>query len=95
MQFKTVGTIGAGPVAVAVASHAVRAGHLVRVSNSRGPDTLGDVVAAIGPGVSAVSFDEAVAADVVLLAVPFVRCPSSHPQSGLLHLLQTQTHSDL
>ncbi|WP_328603399.1 NAD(P)-binding domain-containing protein [Amycolatopsis sp. NBC_00345] len=76
MEFKTLGTIGAGPAAQAVATHAARAGHPVLVSNSRGPDTLGDVVATIGPGASAASFDDAVAADLVLLAVPFGAVPA-------------------
>lgn len=75
MQFKTIGTIGAGPAARAVAKHAVKAGHPVLVSNGRGPDTLGDALAAIGPGASAAAFDEAVAADIVLLAVPFIAVP--------------------
>jgi predicted dinucleotide-binding enzyme len=76
MKFKTIGTIGAGPAAQAVATHAARTGHPVLVSNSRGPDTLGDVVKTIGPGASAASFDDAVAADIVLLAVPFGAVPA-------------------
>jgi predicted dinucleotide-binding enzyme len=51
------------------------AGYPVLVSNSRGPETLGDVVAAIGPGAKAATFDEAAAADLVLLAVPFGTVP--------------------
>ncbi|KUM99407.1 NADP oxidoreductase [Streptomyces yokosukanensis] len=75
MQFKSIGTIGAGAPVQAVAAHAVRAGHPVLLSNSRGPDTLRDTVAAIGPGASAVEFEEAVTADLVLLAVPFKAVP--------------------
>jgi 8-hydroxy-5-deazaflavin:NADPH oxidoreductase len=76
VQFETIGTIGAGPVARAVAAHAARAGHRVLVSNSRGPDGLAETVDAIGPGASAASFEDAAAADVVLLAVPFVAVPA-------------------
>ena len=76
MEFKTIGTIGAGAPIQAVAAHAVQAGHQVLISNGRGPDTLHDTVAAIGPGASAVEFDEAVAADLVLLAVPFGAVPA-------------------
>ncbi|WP_344313719.1 NADPH-dependent F420 reductase [Fodinicola feengrottensis] len=72
----TIGTLGAGAVAQAVARHAARAGHPVRMSNSRGPETLGDLVAAIGPGVTAATFEEAVAADLILLAVPFGAVPA-------------------
>jgi len=43
------GTIGAGTVAQAIAGHLVAAGHRVVLSNSRGPATLGDVVARLGP----------------------------------------------
>ncbi|WP_331760195.1 NAD(P)-binding domain-containing protein (plasmid) [Streptomyces sp. NBC_01471] len=76
MLFQTIGTIGAGPVARAVARHAAEAGHPVRVSNNHGPDTLDDVIRTIGPGASAVSFDDAVATDIVLLAAPFVAVPA-------------------
>jgi hypothetical protein len=48
----------------------------VFMSNSRGPGTLGDIVAAVGPGVSAATFEEAVAADLILLAVPFGAVPA-------------------
>ncbi|MFD7288712.1 NADPH-dependent F420 reductase [Streptomyces sp. NPDC059863] len=75
MRFKSIGAIGAGPPVQAVAAHAVRAGHPVLLSNSRGPDTLRDTAAALGPGASAVEFEEAVAADLVLLAVPFGAVP--------------------
>ncbi|MCX0275595.1 NAD(P)-binding domain-containing protein [Nocardia zapadnayensis] len=63
------GTIGAGTVAQAVAGHLVRAGHKVTLSNSRGPDTLLDVVTRLGPLASAGTADEAAAADMVFLAV--------------------------
>ncbi|GAA0932648.1 NAD(P)-binding domain-containing protein [Pseudonocardia zijingensis] len=76
MEFTTIGTIGAGPAARAVAAHAARAGHPVLLSNSRGPDTLADAAAADGPGAAAATFDEAVAADLILLAVPFVAVPA-------------------
>jgi predicted dinucleotide-binding enzyme len=75
VEFRTIGTIGAGAPARAVAAHAARAGYPVLVSNSRGPGTLGDVVAAIGPSATAATFEEAVTADLVLLAVPFGAVP--------------------
>jgi predicted dinucleotide-binding enzyme len=89
VEFKTIGTIGAGAPARAVAAHAARAGYPVLVSNSRGPDTLGDVVAAIGPGATAATFEEAVTADLVLLGHPRVEAVervigSSFPEQ--LHL---------
>src|SRR3954447_10778508 len=63
------GTIGAGTVAQAIAGHLVAAGHKVTPSNSRGPDTLLDVVTRLGPLASAATVEEAAAADVVFLAV--------------------------
>ncbi|MFD4639475.1 NADPH-dependent F420 reductase [Lentzea sp. NPDC058436] len=65
------GTIGAGAVAQAIARHLVSAGHEVTLSNSRGPDTLLDVVAGLGPSARAGTVEEAAAADVVFLAVPW------------------------
>ncbi len=65
MQF---GTIGAGNVAQAVARHLLAAGHKVVLSNSRGPDTLGEVVAALGEGASSATREEAAASEIVLLA---------------------------
>ncbi|WP_329793426.1 NAD(P)-binding domain-containing protein [Lentzea sp. DG1S-22] len=63
------GTIGAGTVAQAIARHLVAAGHEVTLSNSRGPDTLLDVVTRLGPLASAGTTEEAAAADMVFLAV--------------------------
>ena len=65
------GMIGAGTLSRAIAGHVVKAGHDVIFSNSRGPETLGDVVAAFGPRASAGSVAEAGAADIVVLAVPW------------------------
>lgn len=76
MEFTTIGTIGAGAAARAVAAHAARAGHPVLLSNTRGPDTLAAAVDAVGPGATAATFEEAVAADLVLLAVPFINVPA-------------------
>jgi len=62
------GMIGAGRLSQAIASHAVKAGHEVVFSNSRGPDTLADVVDAFGPQASAGTVADAGAADFVVLA---------------------------
>ena len=47
------GMTGAGTLARTIAGHVVEAGHEVVFSNSRGPQTLGDVVARFGPRASA------------------------------------------
>ena len=41
-----IGTIGAGALAQAFAKRALKAGHKVKLSNDRGPDSLQDIVTA-------------------------------------------------
>ena len=45
----TVGFIGSGKFGGTIARLAVAAGHQVVLSNSRGPETLADTVAELGP----------------------------------------------
>src|SRR6478735_12477247 len=71
----TIGIIGAGTVAQAVARHAIRAGHRVVLSNSRGPDTLVELAAELGSQARAATVGDAAGADLVLLAIPFVKVP--------------------
>ena len=73
----TVGTIGAGNVALAIAGQAVAAGHRVILSNSRGPQSLTDVVDRLGPNASAGTAAEAARADIVLLAVKWNDVPAA------------------
>jgi 8-hydroxy-5-deazaflavin:NADPH oxidoreductase len=49
----TVGIIGAGRLGQAMARTALRAGSNVVIANSRDPESLASVVAALGEGVSA------------------------------------------
>ncbi|WP_375428874.1 NADPH-dependent F420 reductase [uncultured Sphingomonas sp.] len=72
-----IGTIGAAAVAQAIATQAIKAGHQVTLSNSRGPDTLADTVAGLGTGARAATRKEAAAADIVLLATPWVAVPKA------------------
>jgi len=71
------GTIGAGTVAQAIAGHLVAAGHRVVLSNSRGPATLGDVVARLGPLAAGGTVAQAAAADMVFLAVRWTNIPGA------------------
>ncbi len=67
----TWGLIGSGHIGSTVAGLAVAAGHDVVLSNSRGPGTLADLVAALGPHARAGTTTEAAAAgDVVVVTVP-------------------------
>jgi predicted dinucleotide-binding enzyme len=63
------GTIGAGAIGQAIAGHLAQAGHEVVLSNRRGPASLKDLVAGLGPLASAGTVAEAAAADMVFLAV--------------------------
>jgi predicted dinucleotide-binding enzyme len=72
----TVGLIGSGQIGGAIARLAVEAGHQVVLSNSRGPETLADLVAELGPRASAATSGEAAAAgDIVVVTVPVKAFP--------------------
>ena len=67
----TVGIIGAGHIGSALATGFVRNGYDVVIANSRGPETLADLVASIGDGVrAATAQDAAEAGDIVVVTVP-------------------------
>jgi predicted dinucleotide-binding enzyme len=72
-----VGIIGAGRLGQAMARTALRAGRSVVIANSRGPATLTPVVAALGDGASAGTVDQASAAGIVVIAVPWDRVPDA------------------
>jgi 8-hydroxy-5-deazaflavin:NADPH oxidoreductase len=65
-----IGIIGSGNIGGALAHGLTRAGHDVVLSNSRGPDTLRDQVAALGEHARAGTAADAAQADVVMVAVP-------------------------
>ena len=67
----TIGLIGSGHIGSTVARLAVDAGHDVVLSNSRGPETLTDLVDELGPHARAATAAEAAAAgDIVVVTVP-------------------------
>jgi len=72
-----IGTIGAGDLAQAVAKRALEAGYEVNLSNSRGPESMREMVENLGPGATAVSREEAAACEIVLLAVPWDAVPET------------------
>jgi predicted dinucleotide-binding enzyme len=68
---KTIGLIGAGNIGSQVARAAIASGYDVVISNSRGPETLADLVSELGPRARAVTPEEAAAAgDLVVVAIP-------------------------
>jgi hypothetical protein len=67
----TLGIVGAGHIGSTVARLAVDAGIDVVIANSRGPATLADLVADLGPHARAASAEEAARkGDLVVLTVP-------------------------
>ncbi|MEU4685555.1 NADPH-dependent F420 reductase [Streptomyces xinghaiensis] len=69
-----IGIIGAGHMGSALAQHFTRVGYEVAVSNSRGPDTLRDLVAELGPRARALTAEETARfGDVVVVSIPFGR----------------------
>ena len=72
-----VGIIGAGRLGQAMARTALRADRSVVIANSRGPESLTSVVSALGKGVSAGTVDQAAAARIVIIAVPWDRVPDA------------------
>ncbi len=82
-EVKTIGLIGAGNIGGTVAKLAVAAGYDVVLSNSRGPDSLADLVSELGPRARAGTVDEAAAAgDLVVVTVP-LRAYASVPVAPL------------
>jgi predicted dinucleotide-binding enzyme len=67
----TIGFIGAGHIGASLARLAICAGYRVVLSNSRGPETLADLVAELGEAASAGTAEEAAeAGDVVVVTIP-------------------------
>ena len=67
----TIGLIGSGHIGSTVARLAVDGGHDVVLSNSRGPETLTDLVAELGPRARAATAAEAAeVGDIVVVTIP-------------------------
>jgi 8-hydroxy-5-deazaflavin:NADPH oxidoreductase len=69
-----IGILGSGNIGGNAARVFARAGHHVRLANSRGPQTLRALAEEIGPNAEATSAQGAVdASDLVLIAVPWTK----------------------
>jgi predicted dinucleotide-binding enzyme len=67
----TVGIIGSGKIGGTVARLSVAAGHTVVLSNSRGPETLAELVAELGPLATGATAEQAgEAGDPVVVSIP-------------------------
>jgi predicted dinucleotide-binding enzyme len=68
----TIGFIGSGKIGSQVARKAIENGYDVVLSNSRGPETLKDLIAELGPKATAATVLEAAkAADIAVVTIPF------------------------
>ena len=65
--------IGSGGVGSTLASYFAKAGIEVDLANSRGADAVEPVAKKLGQGVMAKSLDDALKADVIVIAVPFLK----------------------
>ena len=63
--------IGSGHVGKALAQRFARSGVPVTIANTRGPESLAVLALELGPDVLAGSLQDALAADIIILAVPF------------------------
>ena len=79
-----IGIIGAGMIGATVARLFTRAGHEVAISNSRGPESLKELVAELGDQAHAATVEDAARfGDIVLLAIPW-RTPEGLPPAEIL-----------
>jgi 8-hydroxy-5-deazaflavin:NADPH oxidoreductase len=74
---KSIGIIGAGNIGLAVAKTLSRAGVAATIANSRGPDSLKESVAALGPTIKAGTREQAASADIVFIAVNWSKLPAA------------------
>lgn len=68
----TYSIIGSGNVGTALARQFTRSGIPVSIANSRGATSLSALASELGNNVTAVSLEDALRAEVIILAVPFM-----------------------
>jgi predicted dinucleotide-binding enzyme len=73
----TIGIIGSGNIGSAFAKTLARAGIEATIANSRGPDSLKDLVSELGPFIKAGTREQTASADVVLVAVNWMKLPAA------------------
>jgi predicted dinucleotide-binding enzyme len=73
----TIGIIGSGAIGTAFARTLSRAGIKATISNSRGPESLKDLVRELGPSIKAGTREEAARADIVVVAVNWTKLPKA------------------
>jgi 8-hydroxy-5-deazaflavin:NADPH oxidoreductase len=71
----SIGIIGSGGLGANVARALAKKGISATISNSRGPASLADLIAEVGPSIKAGTVVEAASADIVLIAVRWESLP--------------------
>ena len=69
----SIGIIGSGAIGAAFARVLARTGIEATISNSRGPESLNELVRELGPSIKAGSREEAARADIVFVAVNWTK----------------------
>jgi predicted dinucleotide-binding enzyme len=72
-----IGIVGSGAIGTAFARTLARAGIEATISNSRGPDSLKDLVLELGPTIKAGTREDAARADIVFVAVNWTKVPAA------------------
>jgi predicted dinucleotide-binding enzyme len=78
MESKLIGIIGAGNVGHALATSLIRTGHVVKVANSKGAESLKEFAGQTGAQAASLS-EVAHGVDVLILAIPLHRIPDLEP----------------
>jgi predicted dinucleotide-binding enzyme len=73
----TIGIIGSGAIGTAFARTLARSGIEAIISNSRGPDSLKELVRELGPSIRAGTREQAARADIVFVAVNWTKLPAA------------------
>jgi 8-hydroxy-5-deazaflavin:NADPH oxidoreductase len=73
----TIGIIGSGAIGTAFARTLARVGIPATIANSRGPDSLQELVHELGPSIKAGTREEAARAEVVFIAVNWTKLPAA------------------
>ncbi|QIB34548.1 NADPH-dependent F420 reductase [Ancylobacter pratisalsi] len=73
----SIGIIGAGQIGRAIATALARHDITATLANSRGPESLTNIVAEIGASITAGTREEAAARDILLVAVNWSKLPAA------------------
>ena len=89
----TIGIIGAGEVGSQIARAAIAHGYKVVIANSRGPETLGALIAELGPSARAdTAANAAAAGDFVVIAVA-LKLVNNMPEAELASKVVIDTNN--